>query len=185
METQPVTCFQFQQSNETSDQALQAKLKQLARQALDRSAFILILSVPHRVAVSVTLTFFCVPAGPKVSKSRSPDQRQSTVRTEAGLLGLEPAPAAARTARCDSSSPLEPTSPWVSGHSRCEQCSPVSHKASATPPRRLRCSGQSAYQPLNVMETVLPSGVVMGHMDTKAYLKYLCLVSKNYIYYFY
>lgn len=29
-------CFSFQQSNETSDQALQTKLKQLARQALDR-----------------------------------------------------------------------------------------------------------------------------------------------------
>lgn len=111
-ETQPVTCFQSQQSNETSDQALQAKLKQLARQALDRSAFILIVSVPHRVAAPVSLTFHPVPAGPRVSKSRSPGPRQSTVRTEAGLLGLKPAraPAGARTASCDSSSPSERTS---------------------------------------------------------------------------
>lgn len=111
METQPVTFFHSQQSNETSDQALQAKLKQLARQALDRSAFILIISVPHQVTVFVSLTFFRLPPGLKVLKSPSPDQRQSTVRTVAGLVGLKPAPVPARTAHCDSSSPLEPTSP--------------------------------------------------------------------------
>lgn len=47
---------QSQQCNETSDQALQVKLKQLARQALDRSTFILIHSLPHSIAVSVPRT---------------------------------------------------------------------------------------------------------------------------------
>lgn len=136
------------------DQVLQAKLKQLARQALDRCADHERLHQRSRVLVP-TFHPFNDPAlrsaltGLKGSNSPSPGLLQLRVTTNRGLLEANPAVLEVLEDPCDSFSPSGRTSPSVSdpSPSRCERCSPASLRVRDTQQRRSRCSGQ-AWNPL-------------------------------------